>query len=237
VTYIPPSCEPSGSEHWYQAMSAWTSLAFVAFGLLIIWCALRRRRRIPAVSTGSITNIGFAPNALTIQVLLGVLAIGNGIGSVIQHGPEPSWNPIVHDPPLMGALALVAADAVAGLRPEWRFRHWWWLTPTALTTALAAIAPGAASVSMGVAAAIAIPLAAWRAWQEPAIRPHTLLALGILGTGGIIGELSRPGRPLCVPGSAFFESGWSGHAIWHILAAAALWVLAPTLGARPAVAT
>ena len=41
----------------------------------------------------------------------------------------------------------------------------------------------------------------------------------------MIGSFSRAGGPLCVPASL-----WQGHAAWHVLAAAALVVLAPTIG-------
>jgi len=45
--------------------------------------------------------------------------------------------------------------------------------------------------------------------------------------GATFNVLGRTGGPICAEGSVL-----QGHAAWHVLAAAALWVLAPTLGTR-----
>ncbi len=229
MTDVGPSCEPFGPAGWVQPVSAWTSLAFVVAGLAILGVVLWERRRSPADPSASDDVV--VPNATALRVILAVLAIGNGIGSVIQHGPEPWWNPVVHDPPLMGALALLAADAVADLTGR-RLRHWWWLAPTALTAVLALWEPDASTAAQSVVAVVSVGLTLLRAGARPALRPRIIAALALLGGGGIVGAVSRPGGPWCVPGSWWFDSGWSGHAVWHILAAAALVVLAPLLGRR-----
>lgn|GEM_PF-559248 len=234
VTQVGPSCEPVGGAGWVQAASAWTSLAFVVAGIAIIvvsWRAHRRRRGaadgVAAPSAGDL----LARNATALRVILGLLAIGNGIGSVIQHGPEPSWNAVVHDPPLLGALALLAADAVADLG-GCRLRHWWWVAPTAACAVLAAWAPVASTVFQVVVAVVCVALSLVRWWVRPELRARLLVALGLLAVGGGIGTMSRPGWPWCVPDGWWFEAGMSGHAVWHVLAAAALFALAPVLGHR-----
>jgi hypothetical protein len=202
-------CEPAGPPLWTQPPSAWSSLAFVVAGL---WILVVHRRRRPE------------PN------FLGVLTILIGVGSAVQHGPAPSWNPVLHDPPLMGALALVASDAVADLtrRP---LRHRWWLGLTALVVVLAAAAPGASEAVQVATAVVAVGASLVRAWQRPSVRRRTLAAVVLLAVGGAVGRYSAPGWPWCVPGG-WLDGGWSGHAVWHVAAAVALAVLAPTVGRR-----
>ncbi|MCL1871048.1 MAG: hypothetical protein FWF90_11635 [Promicromonosporaceae bacterium] len=196
-------------------MSAWTSLAFVVAGVAILAVAWRRR----------------GTPAGRLQIAFAVLTAFNGVGSVVQHGPAPTWNPVLHDPPLMGALALVAADGIADLTGR-RLRHAWWVVPTAVCLVLAALSPGVSAAAQSAVAVAAVAVTLVRAWRRPAVRPRSVVALGLLAVGGVVGTLSRPGWPWCDPSSAWFASGWSGHAVWHVLAAAALWVLAPAVGHR-----
>ncbi|WP_425955259.1 hypothetical protein [Xylanimonas sp. McL0601] len=224
MTAIPRSCEPLGPELWLQPASAWTSLAFVVAGAAIVWAA-----RHPAPVRAD--DAAAASDAARLRTTLGIVTVLIGGGSVIQHGPAPSWNPVVHDPPLMAAVCLAGADAVADLTGR-RLRHWWWLAPTGLVVVLAARAPGASSAVQGVAAAVAVGATLVRAWGRPVVRSRLLVVVGLLGAGGVIGNLSETGGPWCDPSSAWFQAGWSGHAVWHALAAVALWVLAPALGTR-----
>ncbi|MCL1899835.1 MAG: hypothetical protein FWG11_04875 [Promicromonosporaceae bacterium] len=221
---VGPSCEPLGPDGWRQAASAWSSLAFVVAGVAIIVWALWLRRPVQEEDT-------LVPNATAIRVIMGVMAIGNGIGSLIQHGPEPWWNPIVHDPPLLGALAVMAADSFADLTGR-RLRHWWWAGPTALCALLAWVWPAGSMGLSIVVAVIAVPVAGWRLWRRPAIRGWLLASLGLLAAGSLVGTLSRVGMPWCNPDSAWFQAGWSGHAVWHIAAALGMLALTPALGTR-----
>jgi hypothetical protein len=192
---------------------------FVVAGAVILVQAHRRAR----------TAGGRNDGAGTVTAL-GVLTMLIGVGSVVQHGPAPSWNPVAHDPPLMGALALVGADAIADLTRR-RLRAWWWLVPTGVVAVLAAVVPVASSVAQAVTAGVAVGATLLRARFRPDVRRRVLVALVILAVGARIGRLSRPGRPWCVPGG-WLDTGLSGHAVWHVLAAAALVVIAPTLGRR-----
>ncbi|MFF2453045.1 hypothetical protein [Isoptericola sp. NPDC058082] len=171
----------------------WSSLAFVVAGAWIVTTAHRS-----AAGASS-------------RVALGVLAMLVGVGSVVQHGPAPSWNPVVHDPPLLGAYALVAADAVADLAGR-RLRVRWWLVPMLADVVLAALWPGASVVAQGAVAAVAVVAVLLRARARPRLRPRLLLALAVLGVGTVVGTLS--------------------HAAWHVLAASAIAVVAPAVGRR-----
>lgn len=202
-------CEVSGSTPWAEPWSTLTSPAFVAVGAMLL---LSRARR----------TDGCAPAGT--QLAYALLTIAVGLGSVVQHGPAPAWNPVVHDPPLFGVLALVAADGLADLTGR-RARTWWWATPTAGCVLLAALAPGASAAAQGVVAAVAVAVSLLRALVRPELRTRLLTALALLAVGGGLGTLGRPGWPLCDP-----ESWLQTHAMWHVLAAAALWVLAPAIG-------
>ncbi|HLS48824.1 MAG TPA: hypothetical protein VK024_02420 [Actinomycetaceae bacterium] len=208
-----PGCPGPSSELLAEPVSAVTSLAFVVAGGII--AAGARRRRPGRVGGTSLT--GYA-----------LLVAGIGVGSVIQHGPRPPWQDPAHDLPLAATLAFVAADAAAGLLGRRRV-WWWWALPTAALLPVIVLAPRAGDLAQAGVAAVAVVLAVLRARSVPAARRRTAAALGLLAVGGLVGTLSRAGGPLCVPGSL-----WDGHSVWHVLAAAALVVLAPVLGAGSA---
>ncbi|MFC7877959.1 hypothetical protein [Isoptericola sp. NPDC057391] len=173
----------------------WSSLAFVVAGAWILGTARR----------------GGA--GASHRAALGALAVLIGVGSMVQHGPAPSWNPVVHDPPLLGAYALVAADAVADLTGR-RLRPWWWLAPTLADVVLAARWPEASIGAQGATAAVAVVAVLLRARARPRPRPRLLLALAVLGVGTLAGMLSHPA--------------------WHVLAATAIALVAPAVGRRAA---
>ncbi|QJW38249.1 hypothetical protein FIC82_005325 [Cellulosimicrobium protaetiae] len=221
------ACELAGGTPWGEPLSTWTGLAFVVAGAAIVVAALRARRGTPSSAPppdGAATA--------RLRVAFGVLVALVGVGSVVQHGPSPAWNPVVHDPPLLGALALVAADAVADLTGR-RLRTWWWLAPTLLSVVLAATSVAASTAAQVVAAVVAVAASTLRARSRPAVRRRTVTALVLLAVGGGIGTLTRAGWPLCDADGPLGVT-LQGHAVWHVLAAVALWVLAPTLGTRAA---
>jgi uncharacterized membrane protein YidH (DUF202 family) len=221
------TCELAGGTPWAEPLSTWTSLAFVVAGAVIVRRALRPDDRSPTVPD--------AAAARRTRTALGVLVVLVGVGSVVQHGPSPSWNAVVHDPPLLGALALVAADAVADLvgRP---LRTWWWLAPALADVALAAAGgPASTAAQVGVAV-VAVAASVVRTARRTAVRRRTVAALALLAAGSAAGTLSRAGWPLCDADGPLGVT-LQGHAVWHVLAAVALWVLAPTLGTRHPSAT
>ena len=223
------ACELAGGTPWAEPLSTWTSLAFVVAGVAVVVGALRGRRN-PDPARGRARGRHDDAADLGLRVAFGVLVVLVGVGSVIQHGPSPSWNPVVHDPPLLGALALVAADALADLGGR-RVRVWWWLVPTLVDVVLAAVSVGASAAAQVAVAVVAVAASVVRAWRRPAVRRRTVTALALLATGGAIGTLTRAGWPLCDADGALGVT-LQGHAVWHVLAAVALWVLAPTIGTR-----
>ncbi|MCK9795278.1 hypothetical protein M1843_16120 [Isoptericola sp. 4D.3] len=198
----------------------WSSLAFVVAGA---WILATTPRRVRALDDDA------RRERVLAQRSLGVLAVLVGVGSAVQHGPAPAWNSVVHDPPLLGAYALVAADALADLTGR-ELRTWWWLVPVLADVALAATWPLASMVAQGTAAAVAVVAVLLRARARPALRRRLLAAIAVLGVGAVLGELSRPGRPWS--DGATFDTV-PGHAVWHVLAAVAIAVVAPAVGRRP----
>lgn len=197
------TCELYGnSAFWGQPANGVTSLAFVVSGAAIL--AGRRGHQ------------GRVPFAL--------LVIGIGVGSFIQHGPNPSWQEYAHDLPLAGVLAFVAVDAAADLTGR-RLSALWWAVPTVAMVPVVAVGPEASTAVQGALTTVAIGLNLYRARVRPELRRTLLTSLAILGTGALIGTLGDR-TALCRPDSLI-----QGHAVWHLLAATALWRLAPAIGA------
>lgn len=206
------ACERFGDGFLGQPANAVTSLAFVVAGLAVL---LRRGGR-------RWTYAG--------------LVAAVGIGSLVQHGPHPAWQAYAHDLPLAGLLAFLAADAAADLAGG-RRRHWWLPVPVLMVPVVWA-GPLASTVVQGLLAAAAIGLnllrvawpgperrpRPWHTWHRPGLRRSLLPALAVLAAGALAGSLTDR-TELCRP-----ESLLQGHAAWHLLAAVALWWLAPAVG-------
>lgn len=227
VDDVGPGCEPATGGLLREPVSAWSSLTFVAAAVVIEVLARRRRR----VGPGSADDPGgdvVEPPSLTYAVLVA----GIGVGSVVQHGPNPPWADVAHDLPLLATLVLIAADAVADLAGRHR-RWWWWVVPTALLAPVIHLLPDEGDMAQGVMATIAVLLNLERARRRAALRRPILWTIALLGAGGILQLASRPGAPLCFPESAW----WYPHAVWHTVVAAALAILAGALGLRRVLAS
>lgn len=187
---------------WLSA-DAVTSLAFVLAGF--------------AIASGDRTEPGR-------RITYGVLVAATGVGSVIQHGPDPGWADLAHDLPIVALLAYLAVDAAADLTGR-RLDARWWTVPTLVLLPVIVVTPLAADAAQAAMAAVAVALALQRARLRPGARSTILVAMSLLAVGAVVGTLSRPGMPLeelAVP--------VPGHGIWHVLAAAALWWLAAVVG-------
>lgn len=201
-----PGCEVVSTGPLAEPVAAWTSLSFVVAGAVVLLRARgdRARRR---------RHTGYA--ALVAAV---------GVGSVVQHGPDPAWSDVAHDLPLLATLAYLGADAAGDLTGRTR-AWWWWALPTAVLLPLVVLAPRPGDAAQVAVAAGAVALTVRRAVVRPALRRPVGRALALLSLGAVLGTLSRAGGPLCDPASP-----WQGHGAWHVLAAVALVVLAPTVG-------
>lgn len=205
---VGPGCEAPGDGWLVEPVAAWTSLAFVVAGLV--------------VAAGA--RAGRGPDGRT-RLTYAALVAGVGVGSFVQHGPDPVWSDVAHDLPLVATLAFLAADAVAHLAGRPR-RWWWWAAPTAALVAVVVAAPRAGDLAQVGAAVVAIGAWALRGWRTPADRWRIGVGLGLLAVGGPVGRLGGRGGPLCDP-----DSPWQTHGLWHVLAAVALAVLAPLVTA------
>lgn len=227
-----PGCEALGEGWLTEPVSAVSSLAFVVAGGLVVALARRHRSAAAGGAPGAGTP-GSAPAAVEVprRDVLGYAALvaAVGLGSVVQHGPDPWWSGVAHDVPLMATLAFVAADGVADLTRRPR-RAWWWLTPTIVVVPAALTSATVSTAAQSVVAAGAIGATLLRAWLRPGLRRPVLAAVALLGVGALVGTLSRAGGVLCDPDRLF-----QGHAVWHVLASTALVVLAPVVGRRTAV--
>lgn len=188
-----------------QPASAATSLAFLAAGLAVL-----AGHRVPVAG----------------RVSYGLLVATVGVGSWVQHGPHPAWQAYAHDLPLAAVLAYLAVDAAADLTGR-RLPAGWWVWPSVAVVPAVALGPAASTAAQAGLGVAAVALGLARARWRPPVRRTVLAALAVLAAGALAGTLAdRAG--LCQP-----ESLWQGHAVWHLLAAGALWWLAPVVGSRP----
>ncbi|MDT0164178.1 hypothetical protein Q9R32_01240 [Actinotalea sp. AC32] len=215
-----PGCELVQDGFLTEPVSAWTSLAFVVAGAVVLVRARRETERAHDVDTSD------HPSSARPHPLAGYAALvaAVGLGSFVQHGPDPAWSDLAHDLPLLAVLAYVGADAVADLSGR-RRAWWWWAGPTLALVPQIVLAPRAGDLAQVGVAAVAVALTVRRAVVRPRQRRRVAAAIALLAVGGTLGTLSRAGWPLCDPSSPL-----QGHAVWHVLAATALAVLAPTTG-------
>jgi hypothetical protein len=192
-------CEAARAGLWAQPANAASSLALVAAGGWIAWRARR------------------APSMRLEAALFGLSVVLVGAGSFLLHGPQPSWARWFHDVAIAAGLAMsLAVDLVLlGVRRR---------------DALA----GVAAVVVGAGAGFA----AWPDVQRPlfallgagfGLAEVACLRRGLHRTRPWVGAatlfvlgaaafwLGKDGSPWCRPGSLV-----QGHALWHVLQAAAL---------------
>jgi glycerol-3-phosphate O-acyltransferase / dihydroxyacetone phosphate acyltransferase len=185
-----------------QDVNGWSSLAYVAAGLLLAWEV--RRARLPRAVYG-----------------LAGIAIAEGFGSLLYHGAASDVSQFLHDVPLIGVLAFVAGWHVGRLRDRTDAGSLIGLAiGLAVSAAAWAFAPGATNVAVAVtvgvivvASLIARRRAMTAVWSGP-----------LVGLGGVAlaaWALGTPDSPVCDANS------WlQTHGIWHLLTAvlALAWV-------------
>jgi hypothetical protein len=206
-------CERFGDGFFGQPANAVTSLAFVVAGAGILAEGRRSGARRDTLVRERQT------------VIFALLVSGIGVGSVIQHGPHPDWQAYAHDLPIAAVLAFVATDVVSDLTGR-ELSPAWWLVPVVAMVPVVASGATASTAVQAVMAGAAVGLTMVRVRLRPSLRRPLVLSMLTLAAGAVIGTLTDR-TWLCRPDSVL-----QGHAMWHLLAAAALWRLAPAIGAR-----
>jgi hypothetical protein len=191
-------CEADSGRWLAQPINALSSLAATAAGLWVVSRATEA-----------------APARRRVTMAAGGLIAANGPGGLLYHGPGGRFGGWLHDAARVGRLVAVAlgetADA-AGRPPDVR-----------LVGASAALAAGALAArprwsaqvqaAAGGVVALAVGTRAARAHRSP----DTLGPIALLGVGALVHARSRTGCRWCRPHSIL-----QGHALWHLLSAAAL---------------
>jgi hypothetical protein len=207
-------CEPYSIGFLHEPANAISSAAFVVAGAGILVASRR----------GEAWSDGPARDRRTVFALL---VAGVGVGSFIQHGPHPEWQAYAHDLPLAAVLVFVATDAASDLTGR-DLSHRWWLFPSVAMVPVVALGATASTIAQTGMAAAAIGGNVLRVAKRPVLRRALITALVIAAAGATVGTPSDP-MTLCRADGLIPR-----HAIWHVLAASALWRLATAIGARRA---
>jgi hypothetical protein len=200
-------CEYLRADFVAQPVNAWSSLAFLAAGLFILYGALRQ------------------PEARRELLAFGVLVAANALGSFVYHGPAFAWGHWAHDVPAVGVPLFVATHDL-GLVLGWPVPRRL-LAFAGFLSLVGALLVAFPSATFGlafvlIAAAGFGELGAFRAGYRP--RPSdgwsvwvTVWIFVILSLAAAAGAflLGRTASALCDPHSVF-----QYHAVWHVLSAA-----------------
>ena len=189
-----------------QPINAWSSLAFLAAGLFILYGALRQ------------------PEARRELLAFGVLVAANALGSFVYHGPAFAWGHWAHDVPAVGVPLFVATHDL-GLVRGWPVQRRLLVFAALLSVVgvLLLVVPDAtfvlafvliAAAGLGELSAFRAgyrprPSDGWSAWMMAWI--FVVLSLS-LAVGAFL--LGRTASALCNPASVF-----QYHAVWHVLSA------------------
>ncbi len=192
-------CEAIGAGFWGQPVNTATSFAFLVAAVAIA-----------AAPGGRLITKGWWAG----------LVAAVGMGSIAFHGPHPPWAEWLHDVAIIAVLIAVAADAGGrtGRGPDSLTLRW--TGPALALPAIAvALVPATGDILAVVVAVVAVAavVAATRLGTHRLPPAAVWAALLLLAVGATVGTLSRAGWPWCRP-----DSLWQGHAVWHLLAAAAL---------------
>jgi hypothetical protein len=216
----------SDCEHIGQPVNTLSSLAYVAVGALLLRRALTARE-----------------SERPLLAVYAVIVAAVGFGSIVFHGPMPSWARFAHDLSIAAVLAFVIGYDVAFTR---RAAQRAGLAGGAALLGASAVvlwvSPDASNalISALVVAAVLSEVAAARSPTGRAIARDLgrapwgwVIGVVALGIGAALNALGRTDAPLCEP-----DSLAQLHGVWHVLTAAVLWVygtavLEPREHARP----
>jgi hypothetical protein len=143
------------------------------------------------------------------------MVVANGVGGVAFHGPGDRASHWLHDTALVGTLAAMAVEK-AGLA----------LGLTGVAAVGLAVRPDATNAASLVGGALVVGSEVRRK-HKPTGRSGVLLL-----SAAAVNVLTRTGGPWCRPASRL-----QGHALWHVLTAAAMAEWGADVFDRPAAGT
>jgi 4-amino-4-deoxy-L-arabinose transferase-like glycosyltransferase len=195
-------CENIGSGILAQPVNAFSSLAFVVFGIVVLF-SMSNREGTERVN----------------RMIIGTLMIATGIGSVLFHGPQGPASHFLHDATILLTMIGIVTMNLAGLL-RWREQRVWVILGVVglVVSVILLIWPASTNLVAGVAlvALVGQDIALHRSgsietrWWIAAILTMAVASLFFVA--------GRTGSPFCDSSSLF-----QGHALWHILSATALW--------------
>lgn len=195
-------CEHIGGGFLAQPVNAISSLAFVVFGIILVISAVSEPR-----------------NEKTNRFIVGALMIATGVGSVLFHGPQGPASHFLHDATILLTLTAIVAMNIAGLL-HWKEKRVWLILGTTgvLVTVLLLMWPSSTNAVAAVALIILVA-------QDVALHRSGslrtrwwIVAIAAMAVALLFFVAGRTGSPFCDSASLL-----QGHALWHILAATALW--------------
>jgi hypothetical protein len=144
-----------------------------------------------------------------------VLALGAvAIGSILYHGPQPTWADAVHDASITLLLGTLAGRGGADGSLGSRHRRTLPVAVVAAAVLVIAVPSSVAAVHGALAGLVAIRKV--RTVRRHRLEPAAQLALVALAAGIVLFAVGRTGGPLCEPGSLA-----QPHAGWHVATAIA----------------
>lgn len=194
-------CEIAGGGLLAQPSNAWSSLAYVVVGIVLI------------------ASISRAPRSdRPLRVAFGALMAATGIGSVLYHGPQPAIAGFAHDITFLAVLWFLILMNPASPYGVPRRSAW---TALALVTVAASIiliaSPNATNLITGVSV-VGLIMSDILIQRIGGVNGRWYAAaLLLLAASLVFNLLGRSGAVTCDPDSLI-----QLHALWHGLSAAAL---------------
>lgn len=194
-------CESIGAGVLAQPINTVSSLAYTIIGVFVFgWAfAVSGRER-------------------TYRLVFGVLMAFTGIGSVLFHGPQSQGSQFTHDVTFLITLWFLGIGNLAD-RFAWSSGRRW--TATALGSGVIAVtlvlSPAITNMVMVVGVVILVVSDVLLRRQGRALSRWFVASFITITLAVTMFLLGRTGSPFCDPGSLF-----QGHAVWHLLGAAAL---------------
>jgi hypothetical protein len=184
------------------------------------------RSSFPAQPVATLTALGFVVAGILVMVrrrgmgplVFGILLVGVGAASFLLHGF--GWSGTIES---LAVIALASWTAAWGAFPPSRFMFLAWAFVASATGVLVILDPSTRHAATAIPIAAAALILALYARTSRKLR----LAFALLAAAIAVYVLSRTGGPWCVPSSPL-----QGHGLWHLLSAAALWLVGESLAYR-----